>query len=304
MAKYLIVNADDFGMCHAANAAVMDLFERGKLFSATIMMPCPTALEAVEFSKAHPEYAIGVHTTLTSEWKKYRWKPLTNSPSLIDEEGFMWHEADMVEKYAKTEEIEREVRAQIDYAHSLGMHPSHIDNHMGSLYGNQTGRLSLSKLALKIMGSYGYAYRIYGKTDRRVAPEGFPYPIYAASTLPINIWAKRYDVPILDYLLFPDWDQLIKRNGTKNADGKYDITYEQYRDAILKIWTDIPDGITETFVHPALECDEIKGITNVWFQRVYEHRLMGDDYTHEYLKNHGVQMISYRDLVEMKKNNK
>lgn len=302
MAKYLIVNADDFGMCNAANEAVMDLFEKGNLLSSTIMMPCPAALDAVEFAKAHPEYAIGVHTTLTSEWKKYRWKPLTDSPSLLDEEGFMWHESDQVEKNAKTKDIEREVRAQIDYAHSLGMKPSHIDNHMGSLYGHYTGRLGLSKLALKIMGSYGYAYRIYSKTAKQVCPEGVPYPVYAATTLLINRWAKKYNVPILDYLLFPDWGQLLRENGKKKEGGGYEITYERYRAAILKIWANIPDGVTETYVHPAVECDEIKGITGVWYQRVYEYRLMNDPLTYKYLEEHGVKMISYRDLVEMKKN--
>lgn len=301
MAKYLIVNADDYGMCHAANMAVSELFEKGKLFSSTIMMPCPAAMEAVEFAKAHPEYAIGVHLTLTSEWKSYRWKPLTNSPSLIDEEGFMWHESDQVEKNAKTSELENEIRAQIDYAHSLGMKPSHVDNHMGSLYGIETGRFGLSKLTLKIMGDYGYAYRIYGKTAKEVCPNGVPYIAYSASKLLVNLWAKRYGVTILDYLLFPDWHHLLEENGTKNSEGRYEITYEQYREAILKIWTNIPDGVTETYVHPAIECDEIKGITSVWYQRVYEYRLLNDDYTHEYLKNHGVKMISYRDLVEMKK---
>lgn len=300
MAKYLIVNADDFGLCKSANDAVFELFESGKLLSSTIMMPCPGAVEAVEFSKAHPEYAIGVHLTLTAEWKKYRWKPLTDSPSLIDEEGFMWHESDQVQLHAKAKELDREVRAQIDYAHSLGMKPSHIDNHMGSLYGHQTGRLGLSKLTLKIMGDYGYAYRIYSKTAKEVCPDGVPYPLYAASTALINRWAKKYDVPILDYLLFPDWHQLIEKNGTPNAEGRKEVTYEQYRDAILKIWTNIPDGITETFIHPSLETDEIKGITNVWYQRVYEYKLMKDDYTHEYLKNHGVTLISYRDLVDMR----
>ena len=68
MAKYLIVNADDYGMCHAANEAVAELFEGGWLKSSTIMMPCPAAEEAVKFSIEHPEYAIGVHLTLTSEW--------------------------------------------------------------------------------------------------------------------------------------------------------------------------------------------------------------------------------------------
>ena len=105
MAKYLSVNADDYGMCTAANEAVHELFLGGWLKSATVMIPCPAAKEAVQFSIDHPEFAIGVHTTLTSEWAKYRWKPLTPGKSLVDEEGYMWHESDMVEKNAKYNEI-------------------------------------------------------------------------------------------------------------------------------------------------------------------------------------------------------
>ena len=90
MKKYLVLNADDFGMCKSANEAVFELFKSGDLLSATIMMPCPAAEEAVQFSIDNPQYAIGIHTTLTSEWKKYRWKPLTDGKSLLDPEGYMW----------------------------------------------------------------------------------------------------------------------------------------------------------------------------------------------------------------------
>ncbi len=289
MAKYLIVNADDYGMCNAANEAVEELFLGGWLKSSTIMMPCPGAEHAVEFSKAHPEYAIGIHTTLTSEWGKYRWKPLTNGKTLLDEEGFMWHESDMVEKNASYEDIEKEVRAQIDLAHRMGMKPSHVDNHMGSLYGHYTGRLGLSKLALKICGSYGYAYRLYTKHDKRICPNGTSYPLYAAVTLLSKHWSKKYNVIIPDYLLFPDWNDDMR------------VSYEVYRDTILKIWTDIPeDGVTETFVHPSVESDELKGITGRWLDRVWEYQLMKDPYVHQYLKDHDVELISYRELIKMK----
>ena len=289
MAKYLIVNADDYGMCNAANEAVEEPFLGGWLKSSTIMMPCPGAEHAVEFSKAHPEYAIGIHTTLTSEWGKYRWKPLTSGKTLLDEEGFMWHESDMVEKNASYEDIEKEVRAQIDLAHRMGMKPSHVDNHMGSLYGHYTGRLGLSKLALKICGSYGYAYRLYTKHDKRICPNGTPYPLYAAVTLLSKHWGKKYNVIIPDYLLFPDWNDDMR------------VSYEVYRDTILKIWTDIPeDGVTETFVHPSVESDELKGITGRWLDRVWEYQLMKDPYVHQYLKDHDVELISYRELIKMK----
>ena len=201
----------------------------------------------------------------------------------------MWHESDMVEKNASYEDIEKEVRAQIDLAHRMGMKPSHVDNHMGSLYGHYTGRLGLSKLALKICGSYGYAYRLYTKHDKRICPNGTPYPLYAAVTLLSKHWGKKYNVIIPDYLLFPDWNDDMR------------VSYEVYRDTILKIWTDIPeDGVTETFVHPSVESDELKGITGRWLDRVWEYQLMKDPYVHQYLKDHDVELISYRELIKMK----
>lgn len=289
MAKYLIVNADDYGMCKAANTAVHELFEGGWLKSATVMMPCPAAEEAVKFSIAHPEYAIGVHLTMTSEWSKYRWKPLTDGKTLIDEEGFMWHESDQVEKNASYEDLEKEIRAQIDLAHKMGMKPSHTDNHMGSLYGHYTGRLGLAKMTLRVCGEYGYAYRLYTKHDKRICPNGTSYFLYAAITLLSKRWGKKYNVVIPDYLLFPDWNDDMR------------VSYEVYRDTILKIWTDIPeDGVTETFVHPSVETDELKGITARWQDRVWEYQLMKDPYVHKYLKDHGVELISYRELIKMK----
>ena len=279
-------------MCSSANEAVFDLFRNGRLLSSTIMMPCPAAEEAVKFSVENPRYAIGIHTTLTSEWQNYRWKPLTMGPSLIDEEGFMWHSSRLVEKHATDLDIENEIRAQIDLAHSMGMKPSHVDNHMGSLYGNQTGRFSLLKLAYRICGEYGYAYRMFTKADKRVLPAGVPLIALRAAAGLSEKWAKKFNVAALDYLLFPDWPALEK-SGVDS--------FESYRENILRIWTDIPDGITETFVHPAIESDELKSITSRWQNRVWEYQLMNDPETHKYLEDHGVTMINYRDLVRLRK---
>ncbi len=290
MGKYLIVNADDFGLCHSANEAVFDLFKDGKLFSSTIMMVCPGAEEAVKFAIDNPQYAIGVHLTMTSEWKTWRWKPLTDAPSLLDEYGYMWHSTEQVEKNAKLKELRAELNAQIDKALSMGMKPSHIDNHMGSLYGNRTLRFTMLNMTLKEMGKRGYAFRLYEKADKRLTPAGTPEPVYMLSGKLTSLLAKIHKVTLPDYLLFPDWNKDLSSNG-----------YEHYRETILKLWTNIPEGVTETFLHPALETDELKSITGNWFQRVWEYTLMKDPATHEYLKEHGVTMISYRDLIKMKK---
>ena len=289
MGKYIIINADDFGMCHSANKAVFELFEMGGLKSSTIMMPCPTSGEAVQFSIDHPQYGIGIHLTMTAEWQKYRWKPLTMAKSLMDKDGYMWHEAPDVQLHAKLNDLRNEIRAQIDKAHAMGMKPDHIDSHMESLYGFDTGRFSVLGMTIKTVGEYGYAYRLYTNTDKRVAPAGIPYPIWSATKLITRTLSKKYDVIMPDFLLFPDWNEDLRDNG-----------YEHYRDEILKIWTNIPEGVTETFVHPSVESDEIKGITGLWHCRVWEYQLLKDPYTHQYLKDHGVTEISYKELIDMK----
>ena len=78
-ARLLILNGDDLGMCHAANAATFDAMERGLLTAASLMLPCPWAYAACAYARSHPQLDIGVHLTLTSEWQTYRWGPLLSA---------------------------------------------------------------------------------------------------------------------------------------------------------------------------------------------------------------------------------
>lgn len=94
--KLLIIHADDVGMCHSENIATFLGFKDGVVSSCSIMMPCPWALEAAEFFKNNPHYDYGVHSTLTSEWKLYRWGPLSlrgEDSTLIDSQGYFYRDA-------------------------------------------------------------------------------------------------------------------------------------------------------------------------------------------------------------------
>ena len=290
MKRYLIVNADDFGMCRAANEAVFDLFRRGCLKSSTVMIPCPAAEDAARFAAENPQYAIGVHLTTTSEWDTYKWGPLTGAKSLKEETGFMTHHAADAESRADLKELEAELKAQIEQARAWGMEPSHLDNHMGSLYGHNTGRFEVLELTLRICGEYGKAFRLFTDVHELVPFPGMTMEMQSQLLGIIKPWAQKYGVPMPNYLLMPNWTDDLR------------TSYEHYREEILKIWVNIPEGITETFVHPCVEDDEMKTIIRKWRDRVWEYQLMGDPYTHQYLKDHGVELISYRDLVEIRKN--
>lgn len=299
MERYLIINADDFGMCRGANLAVTDLFKdkNSALTSSTIMAPCAWAPEACRFAAENPEFAIGVHLTLTSEWSNYRWAPVNtkNTDSLRDEEGFMWHESDQVEKNVDIDEVEGEIRAQIERCKKLGLiTPSHLDNHMGSLYGIETGRFELLQLTLSLAGEYGLPFRMPGNvTDAMMGN----------SMLDINVdksliemvfgkileFAKMNKVAIPDYLIPNEWG------------GPQDESYENFVEYVYDLYANLPEGITETYMHPSLETDDLKGTTGCWNRRVWEYQILKDPKTRQHIEAHGIKLINYRDLAEMKK---
>src|SRR5438067_8432920 len=130
----LIVHAADLGMAHSVDAAAIRALESGLVTSASIMVPCPWLPEIAAYARAHPNADLGLHLTLTSEWKSFRWRPLTRLTSLVDADGFFnATEADAAARI-DPKDAEAEVRAQIARAKAAGIHPTHLDSHMGTLY--------------------------------------------------------------------------------------------------------------------------------------------------------------------------
>lgn len=296
MDKYLIINADDFGMCHSHNIAIMDLFQNGLITSSTIMAPCSWATEACKFANNNPQFAIGVHLTMTSEWGNYRWAPVGQGPnaSLREEDGYMHHESDQVEKYVDLKEAKDEMIAQIEKCKLLGLNPSHLDNHMGSLYGIETGRFELLNTVFDVAGKYGLPFRF---------PANIPDAAFENSMLDIKIpkeqilgllgqlrlMAASKGVAIPDYLIPNEWG------------GEQDKSYENFKEYMLGFYSMLPDGVTETYLHPSVETDELKAVTSNWRKRVWEYQLMKDPQTKQHIDSLGIKLINYRDLAEMKK---
>jgi len=136
-ARVVILHVDDAGMSYDSNEGVVQAISQGVARSTSVMMPCPWVPGFVHWLKEHPNTDAGLHLTLTSEWRDYRWTALSGKPKvpgLIDTEGAMWHSVEEVVKHASPDEVETEIRAQIERAKSMGFEPTHMDSHMGTLF--------------------------------------------------------------------------------------------------------------------------------------------------------------------------
>jgi predicted glycoside hydrolase/deacetylase ChbG (UPF0249 family) len=134
IAKKLLIRCDDVGMSHTVNSAVRELIKTGLPFSTSVMVACPWFLEAAEILKANPQIGVGIHLTLNSEWEHYKWGPVLGAaklPSLVNENGhFYASEGEFAAADVRLEEVEMELRAQIERALTAGLRIDYLDYHM------------------------------------------------------------------------------------------------------------------------------------------------------------------------------
>ena len=134
--RFVVFHEDDVGMTHGANTAFVALSALGTCSSGSVMVPCPWFPEAVEIAHAHASLDLGVHLTLTSEKRPYRWRQLTCPPrsaGLTDDLGYFWPDVPNVRRHAVPDAVEAELRAQIETALTAGLDVTHLDAHMGTV---------------------------------------------------------------------------------------------------------------------------------------------------------------------------
>jgi predicted glycoside hydrolase/deacetylase ChbG (UPF0249 family) len=132
----LVVRADDFGFSHASNMALARLLDEGTITAASVIVNTGWLDETVEILKEHPQVSVGVHVCLNSEWVPYKWGPVLPAkdvPSLVDEWGhFFGTRKDLLAHHPNLDEVEKEIRAQVDLAIQKGLKLSYMDHHMGA----------------------------------------------------------------------------------------------------------------------------------------------------------------------------
>ena len=272
--KLLIVHADDLGVAHSVNQASIKGLESGLVTSASIMIPCSWLPEIAAYARSHPEADLGLHLTLTSEWALYRWGPVLGKeqvPSLLDRDGYLYLTETEAAAHINPKEAEAEIRAQVARAKALGIQPTHLDSHMGTLYQNQALFETLFRVAHD------------NKLPVRVSKEWFA------------------TAPFLSSLMGPDdvaVNTIISIEPSVTADGWSKF----YADAVKNI----QPGVTEMIVHLAYDNEEMKGVTfahpnwgSEWRQRDFQ--FVTSDAFRKLLKDNNVKLTTWREVGKLMK---
>lgn len=268
--RLLIVNADDAGNSHAANVAIMNMFQNGALGSSTIMVPCSWFPEIAEFARTKGDF--GVHLTHTSEWARCRWRPLTNGAGLTDPQGYFWPGEADVYAHSTPQAAREEARAQIERALAAGIDVTHIDSHMGTM------QLNLDYAAEYI--ALAKEYRI----PLRMAPaEMMESPEYR----PIVDRARQMG------LLFPD--DLVYGGVARWAQKKGESRAAYWK----RVLCSLRPGVTEIYIHPALPTEEMKAMSGAWRERAEDYRFFNNSPAfRRIVKEQGIILIGYRQIRE------
>lgn len=255
--RAIIVTADGLGSSNAANLGVYQALRRGLATTAGLQVPCPWSRGAAADYQGED---IGVALTLNSEHDLYRWGPVTRGASLVDGDGGFPRTVSDLWDHADLEEARRECSAQIERAVLWGFDVSHLDSHLGALW----GRPEFFDLYLELAIDFSLPISLPGPQ----VDLGFPARELAAD----------------EGILTPDHSVLVPLPG-------------EVRRAAEAVVADLQPGVTELHVRPAVDTPELRAISEQWSARVGDAHLVTHDIGFKAaLQRSGATLIGYRDL--------
>lgn len=284
-ARVLMFHSDDLGMCLEANRGTARAIENGVVTSTSTMMPCPWVPGWLAYLNKNPEVDNGLHLTLTSEWDHYRWGPVAGKPavpSLVDEQGYLWDSVGLVNEHATADDVEREIRAQIDKALGMGMTVTHIDSHMGTLFSNMEYFERYVKVGIEydlpilITGPNGYLSSKY---------EGGIAKMLTATGLHEKVWEAG--LPVLDDATGVSYDWK---------------TLDEKKRMLMKVIRELRPGVTEFIVHCTLRDDHFDAISESGATRQADYDVMVDPEIKQLIKDEGIILTTWRELKKRRDN--
>jgi len=286
---------DDAGMSHDSNMGIEQVLEKGAARSLSVMMPTPWVPEIVHYIKAHPGTDAGLHLTLTSEWHEYRWGPLAGAPAvpgLVDPEGALWSSVAAVVMHAKADEVDREMRAQIERAERMGFHPTHLDTHMGTVYAKpefleRYVELGIEKqIPVMIPGGHDTYIQTGGQSASTLD---------AVRALGVKLWDAG--LPVLDDLHNSSYDWKIPPGIAGDDEKLRKWRTERYMETLAEL----KPGLTMVIMHCTAPSEVFAHISSSGPIRKADMLAMLDPRFKAFLKEHGFIVTTWSEALERRR---
>ena len=293
--KVIILHVDDVGMSWDSNQGAIEAMENGVANSLSIMMPCPWVPGFVHYMKEHPNVDAGLHLTLTSEWKDYRWPPLSGRPAvpgLVDQEGALWRSVELVAQHASADEVETEIREQVRRAREMGFEPTHLDSHMGTLFATPEFIERYVKVGIEtkipLMFPGGHATMI---TKTQGVPAEWNEQLKATGK---KIWDAG--LPVLDDLHNISYDFVYPKDENLSDEQLRKLATAQY----IETMRQLKPGLSMVIMHCTAPSEVFKHIGSSGRVRKADMLAMTDPAFRKFLKDEKIILTTWRELKQLR----
>ncbi|MBW7890578.1 MAG: polysaccharide deacetylase family protein [Chitinophagaceae bacterium] len=295
-AKVIILHVDDMGMSYDSNLGGLEAMTKGVANSCSVMMPCPWVPGFVHALKQYPKLDAGLHLTLNAEWKDYRWGPLsgkTQVPGLTDSEGAMWRGVGDVVKHATADEVETEIRAQVERARTMGFEPTHLDSHMGTIFASP----AFMERYIKVGIEYQIPVMFPGGHNTLIAAElkNTSANMQMARSVGKKLWEAG--LPVLDDLYNDSYSW--KPSPDIYAD---DQRLQAYKTAkYIDVLKSLKPGITMIIMHCTNTTEVFKHISDSGPTRRGDYLAMMDPKLKQFIEKEGIILTTWREMMERRR---
>ena len=298
-ARVLILHVDDAGMSLDSNEGAIKAMTEGVANSVSVMMPCPWVPGFVSFLKQHPTTDAGLHLTLTSEWDNYRWGPLAGKPAvpgLVDTQGALWGSVAEVVQHATPDEVYSEIKAQLARARDMGFDPTHLDSHMGTLFGSsdyikQYVRLGMeNKIPVMIPGGHNTAIIEGLKKDGNPQAEALGKQMSALGKM---LWDAG--LPVLDDLHNVSYDWKYEKHKTHYDEAA--LRKEATANYIESIKA-LKPGLTMVIMHCTEPSPKFAEISSSGLTRKADLLAMTDPAFKKFLTDNKIILTTWREVMK------
>ncbi len=276
--RKLIIHADDGGLCHSINRAIIEALKAGIVTSTSLMVPCPAFDEIADYFSNNPQHDVGVHFTLTCGYSPKPWGPVSGKhkvPSLVDANGYFWSTVEHLLANADPKDIATELRAQVERLLQFGIKPTHLDSHRGVVF--QDFRF------LEIYVKLGIEYKI---PPLLLKPTETTFK--AAEEQGIKLDLQKIKMLLEMGLLFLDQLYMI---------GENDLSFDERENQYIQTIRQIPPGISQLIIHPGYDDEDLNLLTANGKYRNDDRVIFSDSRIKQLVEEQNINLVGWKEFA-------